>query len=444
MRPLRPGLVTVLACLLQAAPARAAEITRVESVEPDDPLAVQVSLRWDRSLERARISRERAEPDGTVADATELRYTRTRNDLVTRLALGIYQDLELHAELPYALGDDVGWRYGTRGGFSVQDDSTIGNNAIDAMGRPCTTTPCPLFPVAPESSVFHGGRMGDVKVGLAWAIFNDRRDDTKPTWVVALDVTLPTADRYDPARGRDADWRSPYALETHPGPSGEKVWKWDLSTTLSRRIGAVDPYFRAHVTGMVPTNQTYSNCEHAAELAARTPAQMTLAAAENCALPAWAVDAEAQLPFVAGITFGIELVPFEDPREDQKLAIDARLFADYTSRSRFYNELTDASGKLHMTEGYLAMGGLLGLRLRASRAVSIEATAALSTRTAHYLTGESLGRSSGKLPPGDLSGATSNPELNPNFDWRYDAPGNRFRISEVSVFDLSVAGVLRF
>ncbi len=34
--------------------------------------------------------------------------------------------------------------------------------------------------------------------------------------------------------------------------------------------------------------------------------------------------------------------------------------------------------------------------------------------------------------------------MNPNFDWRYDAPGRRFRISEVSVFELSFAGVLQF
>jgi hypothetical protein len=444
MRPLRPGFLAALACLILAGTARAAEITHVESAETDHPFAVQISLRWDRAAERARISRERAEPDGTVKDATELRYTRTRNDLVTRLAVALYQDLELHAELPQSLGDDVGWRYGTRGGFSVRDDSTIENNAIDAMGQPCAVRPCALFPVAPESSVFHGGRLGDLEIGLAWAIFNDRRDDTKPTWVVGLDVTLPTASRYDPASGRDADWRSPYAVETHRGPTGEKVWKWDLSTTLSRRIGALDPYFRAHVTGMVPSNETYSNCDHAAELAARSPAQMTLAGSENCATPEWEVDADARLPFVAGLTFGTELVPFEDPREDQKVAVDVRLFADYTSRSRFYNELTDASGKLHQTEGYLSMGGLLGLRLRASKFVSLEASAALSTRTAHDLSGESLGRRGGKLPAGDLSGATSNPDLNPNFDWRYDAPGNRFRISEVSVFDLSVAGVLRF
>lgn len=443
MRPLRPVFLAALACLAITGPARAAEITRVERAEDGAPPAVQLSLRWDRSLERARITRERAGAAGGVEDATELRTTRTRNDLVPRLAVGLSQGVELHAELPWSLGDDASWRYGTRGGFSVRDDSTIEHNAIDAMGRPCAA-PCPLFPVGSGTDVFHGGRAGDLRLGIAWAILDERGGVATATWVAGLDVTLPTARRYDPAAGRDAAWASPNSSESRRGPAGEKVWRWDLSTTLSRRLGPLDPYFRAHVTGMVPSNDTYSNCEHASELAAREPAQMTLAGAENCALPQWEADADARLPFVAGLTFGTELVPFEDPREGQKVALDLRLFADYTSRGRFYNELTDASGKLHQTEGYLAMGGLLGLRLRASPVASLEATAALSTRTAHYLSGESLGRRRGRIPGGDLSGATSNPDLDPNFDWRYDAPGNRFRISEVSVLDLSVAGVLRF
>jgi hypothetical protein len=111
------------------------------------------------------------------------------------------------------------------------------------------------------------------------------------------------------------------------------------------------------------------------------------------------------------------------------VAIDLRLFADYTSPRRFYNELTDATGKLHRTDSYLTVGGLAGLYLRASEYISLQATASLSTRTAHYLTGESL-------TVGDVT--------NPNFDWRYDAPGRRFKAGEVSVFELGVAGTLQF
>jgi hypothetical protein len=462
MGRLRQGLTTTLLFAALIRPAGAAEITRLQSAEADDPFALQFSMRWDRAQERATISREHAvaatpdHPFGAIEDQTELRYSRVRNDLVTRAALALYTDVELHVEVPYSLGDDAAWRFGTRNGIPVNaGTSSIATNAIDAMGRACgdPSVPgsCALFPAGPrETSVFHGSALGDLRAGLAWGIFNDLRDDTKPYWLVGVDVTFPTAALYDPAAGRGSTWQSPHAVQAKRGNNGEKVWKYDLYTALSRRFGAADPYFRAHVTAVLPSSDTYSNCDQAADLAlppSGAPAQMTFAGAENCTASAWKNEAKAKLPFIAGLTFGTELVPFEDPKEDQKVTFDFRVWADFTSESRFYNELTDMSGKLHLTEGYLTMGGYVGLYLRASRWVSLQASASLATRTAHWLSGESLGRSRGEIPgdPGDdVSGATPNADLNPNFDWRYDAPGSRFRISEVSVFSLGVAGVLTF
>ncbi|BDG06734.1 hypothetical protein [Anaeromyxobacter oryzae] len=449
MGRLRQGLTTAFLFAALTGPAGAAEMTRLQSAEPGDPFALQFSIRWDREQERATISREQAyAPTPAQGDLTELRYSRVKNDLVTRAALALYTDLELHVEVPYSLGDDAAWRFGSRNGIPVNaSTSSIAQNGVDAMGRPCVAAPCSLFPVgSEENTVFHGGNLGDLRAGLAWGIFNDQRDDTKPYWLVGLDVTFPTAPLYDPAENRGSNWQSPHAVEAKRGASGEKVWRYDLYTALSRRFGVVDPYFKAHVTAVLPSSSTYSNCDHVAELANPTngaPAQMTLAAVTNCADPRWKDDAKAKLPFVAGLTFGTELVPFEDTKEDQKVTFDFRVWADYTSSSRFYNELTDASGKLHDTEAYLTMGAYMGLYLRASRWVSLQATASLATRSSHWLSGESLGKG-GQPPSGDLSGATPNPDLNPNFDWRYDAPGNRFRISEVSVFSLGVAGVLTF
>jgi hypothetical protein len=444
----RLGVLTGLAFLLAAGPARAAEATRVMSAEPGDPFALQLSVRWDRAQERASITRDRTNPDlngglGGTEDARELRWSRVKNDLVSRMAVALYEDLELHVEVPYSLADDTEWRYGRQNGFSVGPTSSIAQNDVDAMGRSCGAPgSCPLFAV--PQTVFHGGKLGDVSAGLAWAIFNDRRDDTKPTWVVGFDVTFPSSAGYDPAESRSPSWQSPNVVEARRGPTGEKVWKWDVYTAMSRRIGPVDPYFKAHATAILPSADTYSNCEHAAELASLSPAQMTLAAAQNCDSGKWKDDSGAKLPVVAGLLFGTELVPFEDKREEQKVTLDVRLFADYTSSARFYNELTDASGKLHLTEGYLTMGGRLGLYLKASRWVSLHAAATIATRTSHYLSGESLGKSRGEIPAGDLSGATANADLNPNFDWRYDAPGSRFRISEVADVSMSVAGVLQF
>jgi hypothetical protein len=459
----RLGAVAAFTLVMLAAPAgraTAAEITRVASRgEPGNPFELHVSLRWDRDQERATIERER--PTGDLADpveyADELRYVRTRNAIVPRVAVAIAQDFEIHLEWPYVLADDREWRFGQVGGApsgGVFPFSTIERNEIDAEGQPCNDAdgdgaadaPCPLFPVHPTTTVYHGGKAGDLKAGFSWGVFNDRRDPTKPYWLLGLDVTFPSAALYDPAADRGTDWSSPHNVPGKPGAFGEKIWKWDLYTVLSRRLGPIDPYVKAHATLMSKSSSTYSNCDHAAELSTVTlenpVRQMTRAGAANCA--AWADDADARLPWVAGLTVGTELVPYEDDAAQQRVAMDVRLFADYTSSQRFYNELTDATGRLHETEDYLTLGGFFGLYLRASRYVSLHATASLATQSAHFLSGESLGRDGSWPTPDPLTGEYAAGAVNPNYDWRYDAPGRRFRISEVALFQLSFGGTLQF
>ncbi len=470
MGRLRLGAITAVTLTAIAGPAAAAEITRVATRgEPGNPFDLHLSVAWERSQQRAQITREvpaggGAGDPGGVVDGDEMRYSRTVNAIVARAAIGLTEDLDIHFEMPWVLGDERSWRFGTRGGQPTGGvpgvQSSIETNTVDAEGLTCGTTPCPLFLVAPSTSVFLGGKAGDLKVGVDWGIFSDKKDPTKPYWLVGVDVTFPTAKLYDPVAGRRTNWSSPYFIEGEPGPLGEKVWKWDFHTILSRRLGPVDPYVKAHATLMTKSSSTYSNCDHAAELASDTALnptnpvvrQMTRAAAANCQDKDAAKDAEAQLPWIAGLTFGSELVPYESETEGQKVSIDLRVFADYTSSARFYNELTDASGKLHKTGEYLTVGGFFGLYLRASRYVSLHATASLSTRTSHFLTGESLGRN-GSWPA--LFGDNTDPQrapsetanrldMNPNFDWRYDAPGRRFRLSEVALFELTFGGLLQF
>jgi hypothetical protein len=334
--------------------------------------------------------------------------------------------------MPYVFADDRTWRFGQVNGRPSGGvpgfESDIELNDITPDGGTCSAASCELFAVAPETTVYHGGRAGDLKLGFAWAIFNDQKDVTKPAWVVGMDLTFPTAERYDPAAGRvaptaAAPWQSPLVDSGDPGPFGEKIWRWDVYTALSRRVGALEPYVKAHWTGMFASSSTYSNCDNAQAL--DDVDQMRNGAAALCEDAG--DEAGARLPWMAGITLGAELVAYEDRQESQRVAVDLRLFADYTSSQRFYNELTDATGKLHETGSYLTMGGLAGLYLHASEYISLQATASLATRTAHYLTGESL--------DGDT---------NPNFDWRYDAPGRRFQAREVTVLDVGVAGTLHF
>lgn len=430
------GALIALALSALAGPAGAAEISRVAtSGEPGNPFDLDLGVRWDRSVESATITRENS--------ADRLRYTRTRNAIVPRLAVGLWKDLEAHFELPYVLGDDREWRYGSYLGKASGPGTgpeTIAGNDIDANGDPCTTAPCPIFAVAPKGTGYHGGRAGDLKAGFSWGVFNERKDDTKPSWLLGFDVTIPTAAKWEPGKNRTKDtWESPNALQTKPGPFGEAIWKLDLYTTMSKRYAYVDPYVKAHVQFAFKSSGTYSNCDvvneaTAATLNAGVGVQMNASAAASC--KALGASAGAKLPFVAGLVFGNEFIPYEDAHETQKLSLDFRFFAELTSSQRFYNELSDATGKLLQTEGYMEVGGMAGLYLRASQYVQLQATASIATRTAHDLTGEKLYQGGWTGGPGAV--------LNPNFDYRYDAPGKRFRISEVSIFELSVGGVLQF
>jgi hypothetical protein len=433
--------ITAAALLALAAPGRAAEITHVATAaEPDSAFTLDLSLRWERSQKRATITREKAtalspsDPFGRVDEVPELRYGEIANLVIPRVSAGLYQDVELHLEMPYYLGQEVSWKYAS--GITSAEESSISNNKIDASGAPCASAPCPLFAAGTsDTTVYHGGVTGDLKAGLAWGIFSDRKDDTKPFWLVGLDVTFPTSTLYDPWAGRDVtdNLKLPGMSATHPAGVGQKIWRFDLQTALSKRMGPIDPYFKIHLMLPRRSSSTYSNCDHASD-PAPPPTAMT---PSNCAVPQWKDQAGAQPPWNTGLIFGTEFIPLEDRLEGQRMVIDLRLTAEYNSRARWYNELTDATGKLLQTDDFMQFGGLVSFLFRASRYVAVQGQAGYAWETPHLLTGEPLGVSAS----GDVN---ATPNQNPNFDWRWDAPGRRFRITSTGVFTLQLAGILNF
>ncbi len=443
-RPFSLRTLTACALLLLGPGAEAAEITRVLSAaDTGNPFDLDFSVRWERTLRRAKITREGPDSSGMIADFTEMRYEQITNQIIPRIAVGLYHDLELHAELPYWLSDSHAWRYAYVNGVSTEASSSLpardadhpNGNTIDANGAPCAV-PCPIFqpllgpaPTGqPMRTVYHGGALGDLMVGIAWGVLSEKRDATKPWWVVGIDVTMPTAGVYDPSLSRSyIDSSGPKA------PVGRGIWSWDFYTALSKQQGPLDAYFRAHWRLNTTSSKTYSNCIHAADMAAATPAQMLGVAPANCATAGDAAGAKP--PAVLGAILGAELVPYEDKGEGQRAAFDIRLSIDRYGESRWYNELTDATGKLLETGSYLDIGALLGFNLRASRYFKIFANASYHHESTHLLTGEAAGTS--------LTSPVA-AELNPNFDFRYDVPGRRFRVAETGVFTVAAGAEVSF
>jgi hypothetical protein len=429
------------AALAAALPAGAANVTTVASSgDPDRPFEVDVTVRYAYTQRNGTITQEGPGSSGQVQNFFELSYRKVTSVAIGRLAVGLWHDLEFHAEIPYLFADDVTWKYAA----GVDDtNSGVYNNGIDANGLPagtpgsnCPAALCPIFPVsAAGSTVYHGG-LGDFMAGLAWGILSERRDDTKPTWVLGVDVTMPTASRYDPTTA------SAHLDRSSRAPVGAKLWTFDVYTALSRQLGPVDPYVKLHARLPLRTGSTYSNCDNAAALGAGIPPapQMTHIASANCADPGWQPGAAAQPPTVVGMLLGAEFIPYEDRREQSRISIDLRVGADWVSSSRWYNELTDATGKLLYGQGYLTVGALLGLYVRASRLIEFQLVGTFARDLDHALTGEPAGRTASSTDA-SVVGTTNQ---NPNFDFRYDVPGRRFSLTGSNVYGGAGSFILRF
>jgi hypothetical protein len=447
-RPASLRAISAAALLALALPTAAAEVTRVASSgDEDNPFDLDFTVRMGLIRDKATISREYAfepstgAPLATVEERPELAYSRFTAAIEPRLAIGIYKDLEFHVEVPIILSSTTRWSYANSAEGVKQTDATssTGMNGIDANGDACAAPPCPIF--AGSGTVYHGSDIGDVKLGLAWGILSDVRDETKPFWLLGVDFTYPTATMYDPAKGRTGPaFTSPYSEPGKTGAFGEGVLKIDFVTALSKRMGQIDPYVRFHATSYRQITDAYSNCNHAAELTAAytvanpgAPKQMADVADTACVGTA-AAQWGAKPPWIGGAAFGAEVVTGENKTDGTRVAVDVRLSADYVSRARWYNELTDATGKILTTEEHFVIDAYFGFYWRASKNMQVQASARLGSETPHFITGEETGGIDG----------TTGKAKNPNYDYRYDAAGTRYRLTSVANFGVAIAGVVQF
>ena len=199
-------LRAVVAALTLGAPfaATAADVTRVaSSFEDDDPFGMFIDVGFENTHRRTKIVRE-VLPEasgGTRQYANELWYTGNDPRLNFDLAIGIARDVELSFGLPIVFQRNEEWRFVSETNAAT---SSIINNCLRPNGS-LTTPGCnpftrtgtePLFNVPLET--FRGG-VGNMRFGLAWGIFNQRKDETKPNWVLGLDYEAPTAALLDPS-----------------------------------------------------------------------------------------------------------------------------------------------------------------------------------------------------------------------------------------------------
>ncbi|MFE8599184.1 hypothetical protein [Archangium violaceum] len=430
-------LRAVVAALTLGVPfvATAADVTRVaSSFEDEDPFGMYIDAGFEHSQRRTKIIRE-VLPEtagGTRQYQDELWYRSYDTRLNLDVSFGIAQDVELSFGLPLVLLQDESWSFveGRNTSNSTISTNLVRNNC-GGSGAPCSlTTPEPLFNVPNNGylETFRGGltRLGNARFGFAWAIFNQLKDETKPTWTVALDYEAPTAKLLDPSMQTTKDNR---------GDVGDRVHKYTISTALSRQIGLADPYFRMHYTIPVRGPGAWSNCDN------RNVDPQNLGRPQNCGLEGWnRKETGIQAPHTAGVMFGSEFQVLDQPT--RKFKLDLRAISNYVSKGRYYNEMSGALRKLLATGDYMQVGGQFALTAQISDFLSVRGSGMFLYNTDHVLTDEKIGKDLDGNGSVDIT--TKPEELNPNFDYRTDFVSRRFLATESKDFRLDVTATLRF
>jgi hypothetical protein len=419
----------VLACFAFAAlapPATAAELTRVaSSFEKNDPFGLLLDFAFDYTRDTGKLFREWYEASGATT-VSELNYARFESRLAIDARIGLFRDVELHIGVPIVFQQDRYWSFadGTN-----ETNTTLYRNCIDATGAGCVTPgrgDGRLFTVGnPQSASFRSG-LGNFVFGLAWAPFNNKKDDTKPTWVLRFDYAAPTSSTLNPSLATSTSMR---------GTIGDRTHRYTFSTSLSKRIGVADPYFMVHYTLPWVGPMAYSNCQNQSDA--------RMARASNCNDPRWNADQSGLRPtHTGGVVFGTELNLYERPDRFQRVVFDVRAFATYVSEGRIYNELSDLTGKLHTQSDYAHVGGHVALIGQAAEFVQLRALVSAAYNTERFLTTEALGRDLDNS--GAIEVSTKPEEINPNFDFRVDRTGRRFRMQEQFILNLLITATFNF
>jgi len=435
-----------------------AEITTVaDAFDGEDPFDLNLVIGFNQSWKKAKIRRETQifQPGlatGGFIPATEniATYTSAESSLLVGADVGIYHDLALILRVPVILS----W------------SQSLGDlNGSQAVAPFLLADPSggQLFSV-PFTSPTRSG-IDYIAAGLDWAIYNQQRDDTKPTWVIGIEGRLGVgtplhacnaspaqgvAQCPDPVTGQNRDPGISRGMDTIIGKS---IW--------SRRFGYVEPYSGFWVQAEFPQAGSDFGKWNPQQNLERTP------------------------PLLGSFALGLEVIPYERRDEFQRLSADFRFLGTYHSPGRDYSELFDALGSSQAASlrtpnpgGYMAgpngtsvvnpsLEKVYFTGITEEQAYgSFKVSAAATWQAGEYIK-FTVGSAVGYAQPHLVTAAdTCNPNITatadqagpckdplssavqgvPNPDHRdiIDLPGHRFSVDDTTTIDLWVMGIVMF
>ena len=321
--------------LLFAAPARAdepvaaseprlmsetAEVTSVvDAFDKDDPFDIHLTLGFQQTWKHADIRRETTldqpglSTGGFVARTENIAsYSQSISTLNLGMDVGLFHDLALVFRLPVILSD------------SRELTDLNGSSNPSNAGRLQDTNGQPLFSVPFKSPTRSG--VDWFSAALNWAIMNQQRDETKPTWVLGVEgrfgigPSLHACNENAPNGIKCPDPSNPLVDRKDPGIS-RGMNAIAAHTIFSRRYGYVEPY--AGFRMLAEFAQSRSDFGATNELKG---------------------SLSNHPPLVGTFTMGMEVIPWERREQFQRLVADFRFRGSYMSPGREYSELFDALG----------------------------------------------------------------------------------------------------
>jgi len=213
----------VLAVLVCAVPAGAAEVTRVVSaLDDDNAFDFNVSAAWIHEQRSGYIKRESTDNGGGLVK--DLQFGQQRDILSLRMDFGILWDVGVHIEMPYVIGDNRYLAFDQSAGsdcvypgmpnvtptcVDARNSQIVQQGIVpgtfDANGNPTSWgVNSNGQPFTSGSRVFQSPKRSgfeSLNLGITWAPFNQRRDDTRPTWTLSFVTKLDVFNdmRYDRA-----------------------------------------------------------------------------------------------------------------------------------------------------------------------------------------------------------------------------------------------------
>ena len=442
--------------------AHAADITDVASAfDENNPFDFRFRARYDHTEKRAQIKRELEGLSPTqdrIALLKDLAYAEHRDTLSLRAEIGLFQDLMLDVELPIVLDETESYSFDQTAGSDCRyppdpmpncvnagNSSTVADGIAPAMGYDAQHNGAALPSGEP---LFRGVRRGAAggsgldafdtfNFGLTWAPVSQKRDDTKPTWVLSFEphISIGNIKAFDRARPN-----ANHAVS-------EGIHRLYASTAISHRWRWVEPYMGFWYMYPIARGDSLFK-DYGPAQKVKNPMQE------------------------GGSVFGIELVPLDRPADGHKIWIDVRgrldghfagrgysegweLFASAPSLAcdaaqGAYNPACNASATTNAYQGqpftgvttienYASLGVDLALGVQVGKHARFRTAFDYAHDEAHFITGEDIG-----VPMTASGRVMSANEYNPAWRAVVDQVGRRYKVDNVNVYNFSIWGQIQF